>query len=79
MIVTGRDVMSFVEPIKVLLVDVFSGHLRSLEPKLQAAGVRTFVAQDYQQILSEARLGKFDLIIVGETLIDVDNFDLPIF
>jgi diguanylate cyclase (GGDEF)-like protein len=77
MSVSGKDVMNFTEPIKVLLVDVSSGHLRKLEPSLQAAGVRTFLAQDYQQILSEARLGKFDMIIVGETLIDVDNFDLP--
>ncbi|MFA5863060.1 MAG: diguanylate cyclase [Phycisphaerae bacterium] len=69
--------MSFVEPIKILLVDVSGGHLRNLEPKLQAAGLRTFLAQDYQQILSEAHLGKFDLIIVGENLIDVDNTDLP--
>ena len=69
--------MNFTEPIKILLIDVNSGYLRSLEPKLQSAGVRTFIAQDYQQILSEARLGRFDLIIIGETLIDVDNFDLP--
>jgi len=65
------------EPIRVLLVDVSCGHLRKLEPKLQAAGLRSFVAQDYQQILSQARLNRFDLIIVGENLIEVDNIDLP--
>jgi two-component system, cell cycle response regulator len=69
--------MNFAEPIKILLVDISSGHLRALEPKLQSAGLRTFIAQDYQQILSEARLGKFDLILVGESLTDVENIDLP--
>ena len=66
--VNGKDVMNFTEPIKILLIDVNSGYLRILEPKLQSACVRTFIAQDYQQILSEARLGRFDLIIIGETL-----------
>jgi len=69
--------MTAVEPFKVLLVDVVSGYFRTLEPELQSAGIRTFVAQDYQQILSEARLGKFDLVLVGESLIDVSNMDLP--
>lgn len=69
--------MSCVEPIKLLLIDVSGGHLRALEPQLQAAGLRTFVAQDYQQILSETRLGQFDLILVGEDLTDVRNMDLP--
>ncbi len=69
--------MIFSEPIKILLVDVSSGHLKDLEPKLQSAGLRTFIAQDYQQILLEARQGKFDLILVGENLTDVENIDLP--
>jgi two-component system, cell cycle response regulator len=69
--------MSHNEPIKILLIDVARGHLRALEPQLQAAGLRTFVAQDYQQILSEARLGRFDLVLVAENLVDVEHVDLP--
>ncbi len=69
--------MIFTEPIKILLVDISSGHLRNMEPLLQSAGLRTFIAQDYQQILTEARLGKFDLILVGENLTEVENIDLP--
>jgi len=69
--------MTAAEPIKILLVDVQCGHIRTLEPQLQSAGLRTFVAQDYQQILTEARQGKFDLILIGESLSDVMNFDLP--
>jgi diguanylate cyclase (GGDEF)-like protein len=69
--------VTFIDPIHVLLVDASSGHLRELEPRLQSAGLRTFVAQDCQQVLAEARLGRFDVVVIGESLVDVDNMDLP--
>lgn len=69
--------MIFTEPLKVLLVDATCGHLRAIEPQLQSAGLRTFVAHNTQEILSEARLGQYDVIIIGDNLVDVDNLDLP--
>jgi len=65
------------EPFRVLLVDIGSGHLRALEPQLQSAGLRTFIAQDYEQVLSEVRQGRFDLILMGDALVDIHSIDLP--
>ena len=68
--------MAAVEPIRVLLIDVDTGWARSVEPPLQSAGLRTFLAEDLAQ-LSEARQACLDAVLVASVLREVDQMDLP--
>jgi len=69
--------MRSAEPVRVLLIDVGSGRVKHLEPMLQAAGLRTFLAQECSELLAEARQGHFDLVLVDAELTEVDQTDLP--
>lgn len=74
---TERTIMQCCDAIRVLLIDVSSGYVKNLEPKLQAAGLQTFLAEKCSELLSQARKGHFDAVIVDAELSQVDQTDLP--
>ncbi len=65
------------EPIRVLLVDISRGYLPKLEPYLQSAGLHTFLAHDFHQLLSDLRRGTFDVILIADSIADIEKNDLP--
>lgn len=69
--------MSIAEPIRVLVFDVASTWVQQVEPKLQSAGLQTFLANSCSELLVQARQGHFDVVIVACELCEVDQADLP--
>jgi len=54
--------------VRVLLIDDQTHHLSGLEGQLQAAGFRTFLADDCMCVLSQARCSHFDLVVMSDSL-----------
>ena len=69
--------MNLHQPVRVLIIDIGSGHLLDLEPKLQSAGIRTFLANQFDAVLSDLSTGTFDLVIIGDSISSLDENDFP--
>ncbi len=65
------------EPIRVLLVDLKRNRLPKLEPYLQSAGLRTFESRDFEDFMNNIRKGTFDVILLSDTITDIDKQDIP--
>jgi diguanylate cyclase (GGDEF)-like protein len=69
--------MNASDPARILVIDVGCGWAKDLEPKLQSAGLQTFLARDCTELLIHARQGHFDAVLVACELREANQTDLP--